>query len=128
MMRFLIAVVIFLAAAAVGLFVADLVLDDFSVTWTGFIQTVVIFALIQAIVSPLMFNLTRKYASAFIGGVGLLATYVALLITSLIGDSLTITGLSTWIAAVVIVWLAAAIAAWVLPFIFVKKKVARARS
>ena len=61
-----------------------------------------------------------KYASAFMGGTALAATLIALIVTSLIGDSLQIDDAATWIAATVIVWLFTAIASLVLPLLLIK--------
>lgn len=123
MIRFLINTAIFFLSALVGLLVADLILDDFSITPTSYVFVAIIFAVIQAILAPLILKMVHKNASAFIGGVGLISTFVALFITNILSDGLTITGLTTWILATLIVWLAGAIAAFILPFFMVKKAV-----
>jgi len=46
---------------------------------------------------------------------------VALIVTDLVSDGLSISGIGTWIAATVIVWIAALLAAFVLPFFGLKK-------
>ena len=56
-----------------------------------------------------------------LGGVALIATLVALIVTDLVSDGLSISGIGTWIAATVIVWIAALLAAFVLPFFGLKK-------
>ena len=56
-----------------------------------------------------------------LGGVALIATLVALIVTDLLSDGLDIEGVGTWIAATVIVWLAALLAAFILPFLGLKK-------
>jgi uncharacterized membrane protein YvlD (DUF360 family) len=56
-----------------------------------------------------------------LGGVALIATLVALIVTDLVSDGLSISGIGTWIAATVIVWIAALLAAFVLPFLGLKK-------
>ena len=54
---------------------------------------------------------------------------MALWLTTLIGDALTIDGgVSTWLAATVIVWLATALATLLLPIILVKAGVEAARA
>ena len=54
---------------------------------------------------------------------------MALWLTTLIGDSLTIDGgVSTWLAAIVIVWLATALATLLIPLILVKFGVEAARA
>lgn len=127
MIRLLIRTAINLVAAAIGLLIADALLDDLTVTASGFILTVVIFALAQAILAPFIFNVVRKNAEAFLGGIGILSTLAALFIASLFGSALEISGLGTWFIAAVIVWLASALASFVLPFILIKAGVERAR-
>lgn len=127
MIRLLIRAAINLVSAAIGLLVANAVLDDLEVTASGFILTVVIFALAQAILAPFILVVVKRNAEAFLGGVGIVSTLVALWVASLFGDALTISGLSTWLVAAVIVWLAAALASFLLPFILLKAGVQNAR-
>jgi uncharacterized membrane protein YvlD (DUF360 family) len=123
MMRFLIRTVIFLGSAALGLWVASLLLDDFSINLTGFVIAVVVFALAQSILSPFIMKMTHRYASAFLGGVGLVSTFVSLLLTTLITDGLSISGVTTWVLATLVVWLVTALATWLLPMWLLKEKV-----
>ncbi len=124
MIRFLINTAIYFAAALVGIIAADAILPGFSVTgWISYVTVAIIFALIQAVLAPFIAKMAEKNAPAFMGGIGLVSTFVSLLITSLIAGSLTIDGASTWLAATVIVWLFAAVAAFLLPFLLVKKVV-----
>ena len=54
MITFLIRALIFLVSAAVGLIVADLVLDGFRIDWSswwGFVFAVVIFAVLQSVLT-----------------------------------------------------------------------------
>lgn len=121
MIRFLINAAIYLGAAAVGLIVAALVLDDFTVDVGPFVVVVVIFAVLQGVLSPFFMKVTDRNASALTGAVGLITTFVALLITDLLSDGLTISGVGTWIVATLIVWIATMIASLLLPVFFVKK-------
>lgn len=123
MIRFLWRTVVFLASAAIGLVAASLLLDDFHISTSGFIITVVIFAVLQSILQPFLLKVAMKNASAFIGGIGLVSTFVALLITSWVGDSLRIDGVSTWILATLIVWLVTAVATLLVPFMLVRSGV-----
>ena len=84
--------------------------------------------LIQAILAPLIFKMVHRNASAFTGGVGIISTLVALVITDLLVDGLDISGASTWILAALIVWLAGACAAFLLPYLFVKRAVGERRA
>ena len=57
------------------------------------------------------------------GSVALIATFIGLVVTSLITDGMNIDGVSTWILATIIVWLGGLLAGIILPMIFVKKAV-----
>ena len=106
---------IFFVSAFLGLLVADLVLPDLTMDPTSYLVAAVIFALVQGILSPLIFKVVHKNASAFSGGVGIISTLVALVITDLVVGGFDISGLSTWILAALIVWLAGAAAALCFP-------------
>lgn len=127
MIRLLIRAVVYLVSAAIGLIVASAVLDDFHLHAGGFIVALVIFALAQLILGPFIARVVRNNAEALLGGVGLVSTFVALLIASLIGDGLEINGVAAWIAGTVIVWLVTAIATMVVPFLLVKAGVKHVR-
>lgn len=123
MIIFLIRVAIFLGSAALGLWVTSLVVDGFSLSAAGFATAVVVFTVAQAILAPFIALMTRKYASAFLGGVGLVSTYVALLVAMVLTDGVEVTGgATTWIAAVVLVWLVTALATLLLPIAFLRKR------
>ncbi len=64
--------------------------------------------------APFVFNIARKYASAVLGGIGLVSTFLALWIATLVGDGLEISGASTWIGVTVVVWLISALGGWLL--------------
>ena len=59
--------------------------------------------------------------SAALGGVALISTFVALLVTDLVSDGLSISGIGTWIGATVVVWLASLLAVFILPYLGLKK-------
>lgn len=123
MIRLLIRTVVFLGSAAIGLLVADWLVDGFDVTSSGFLLVVVVFAAIQSIISPFLAKLAAKNATALLGGIGLIATLIALFVAQAVGDSLTIDGgVSTWLAATVVVWLATALATLLLPIAVVKSR------
>ena len=133
MIMFLLRALIFLASAAVGLIVADLILPGFEISWRqplGFILAIVIFAVLQSILAPWLATVARRRAPAFLGGIGIVSTFVALLIVVLIpGAGLRIGDpWWTWLLAPVIVWLVTAVATWILPALFIKKKVAATRT
>jgi len=124
MVRFLIRLVIFLVTAVLALWVTSLILDDFNISLEGILIAAGIFALLQAILAPFIFNMARKYASFLLGGVGLVSTFLALWITTLFSDSLTISGVTAWVVGTLIVWLITALGGWALGLIFLKKRAA----
>ncbi len=129
MIRFLIRTLVFLASAAIGLWVTSLVVDGVTVQLNGYLITVAIFAVAQSILTPFIAKVVSQNARAFLGGVGLLSTFVALLLASFFGDSLVITGgVLTWVGATVLTWLFTAVATLLLPVALVKAGVERARN
>lgn len=128
MIRFLIRTAIFLGAAAVGIIVAASILEDVTITASGFLVVVAIYAVVQSVISPFLARVAAKNATAFLGGIGLVATLIALIVASWFGDALEITGgVTTWILATLIVWLITALATLLIPFILVKAGVESAR-
>jgi putative membrane protein len=119
--RLLVRMAVAVAANAVGLIVAAALLDGVHLNGAAFFVAVVIFTVVFALLHPfLLMQMRRGRGLAFVGA-ALLATLVALIVTDLVSDGLTIDGAGTWIAATVIVWLAALLAAFILPFLGLRK-------
>jgi uncharacterized membrane protein YvlD (DUF360 family) len=106
---------------AVGLLVAAAFLDGMTLDVTGFVVAVVIFTVVFALMQPFLFSVLRQSRAGVLGGVALIATLVSLIVTTLLTDGLSISGLGTWIAATVIVWVGAVLAGFILPFLGLKK-------
>jgi uncharacterized membrane protein YvlD (DUF360 family) len=121
--RFLIRIVVFIVSAALGLFITSLLIDGFTVNASGFVTSVLVFAVLQSVLSPFLAKVAHRHARALLGGVGLISTFIALVVAHFFTDGLQINGLTAWIAATVVVWLVTALATWLLPFLFVKRKV-----
>ena len=121
MIRLLVRTLIAVAANAVGLIVASVVLDGFSINVASFIVAVVIFTIVFAVLTPFLAVQLRRLGNGAIGATALIATLVSLVVTDLLSDGFSISGVGTWIAAAVIVWLAALVAAFVLPLLGLKK-------
>jgi uncharacterized membrane protein YvlD (DUF360 family) len=119
--RLIVRTLVAVAANAIGLLVAAAVLDGFRLNASGFVLAVIIFTVVFALMQPFLISQMRGRAGRALGGVALIATFLALLITDLLSDGLNIEGVGTWIAATVIVWLAAVLAAFILPFLGLKK-------
>jgi len=128
MIRFLVNAAVYMAAAAIGLIVADVVLDDLSVSYpTGFVTAALLFGLIQALITPLFGQITQRNATMLSGGVGLFSALVALFVTATVADGLTVTGFSTWFVAALVIWLASMGAALILKLTVAKKVIREVR-
>jgi hypothetical protein len=125
--RLLVRTAIVLLGNAVGLIVASLVFSGFEVDVTSFVFALVIFTVAFAVLTPFIASVLRRNdsSSAALGGVALISTFAALLLTDILSDGLSISGLGTWIGATVVVWLASMIAIWILPFLGLKKYLER---
>ena len=110
-----------LLANAVGLLAAVVILPDFSIDALSFIVVTIIFTVVEVVAGPLLISISLKNVPALTGGISLVTTFVGLLITNLVSDGMSISGVSTWVLATLIVWLAALIAEFVLPLIIFRK-------
>lgn len=116
MKRMLIRVALFLGSGAVALVVAWAILgSDFRLSVAGFLTAVVVFSVAQVALSPLVNKLARRYAEPLLGGVGLVSTFLALWVATLLSGGLQIRGVTTWIAATLIVWVVTALATLLAP-------------
>lgn len=131
MITLLFRTLIYLASAGLGLIVADLVLEGFRIDWSkwwGFVICIVIFAILQSILSPWISRLADRYAPVLLGGIGIFSTLIALVIVVLLPiGGLRIVGVPGWILGAVIVWLVTALGTILLPMIFLKKDTAAER-
>ena len=121
MIRLLVRLLIAFASNGVGLIVAAAVLEGMTLNATGFVVSVVIYTILFALLQPFLVSVLRRSPGPVLGGVALIATLVSLIVTTLLTDGLSISGIGTWFAATVIVWLASVLAAFVLPFLGLKK-------
>jgi putative membrane protein len=128
MVRMLIRVALHIAGNAIGLILANLLLSDMSLDASAFIIALLIFTGVEILVQPLLRQIAFKnQASAIQGSTALITTFVALLVTDLISDGLSISGGLTWVLATIIVWLATMLAGIILPMIFLKNAVEERR-
>ena len=123
MIRLIVRTAIILVGNAVGLIVASLVFDGFEIDVTGFVLSLIVFTLAVALLTPFLASTMRRNqsSSAALGGVSLISTFAALVVTDLLSDGLEISGVGTWIGATVVVWLASLLAVFILPFLGLKK-------
>jgi uncharacterized membrane protein YvlD (DUF360 family) len=112
-----------LVGNAVGLIVASLLFNGFDIDVTGFILSLIVFTVAVALFTPFLMNAMQRGRSnsAAVGGVALISTFLALLVTDLFTDGLNVNGIGTWVGATVVVWLASLLAVFILPFFGLKK-------
>ena len=131
MITLLFRTLIYLVSAGIGLIVADLVLPGFQIQWDkwwGFVICIVIFAILQSILSPWIAKLADRYAPVLMGGIGIFSTLVALIVVVLLPiGGLRIVDVTGWLLGSVIVWLISALGTVLLPLIFLKREVKERR-
>ena len=120
MLRLLAAISLHLLANAAGLAIAAALLEGFSLDVTTFILVVVVFTAVEFVLAPLVTKMSLQYAAALRGGVALVTTLVGLIVTTLVTDGLSISGLSAWVVGTLIVWLGGVLAALILPLFLFK--------
>ena len=109
--------VVNLISNAVALVVAATILDDMSLSVSGFFLAVVIFAVAETVVEALVRQAAFRSAPALLGSSALIATLIGLIVTVIISDGLEISGAITWVLATIIVWLIDLLGRFLLPFI-----------
>jgi uncharacterized membrane protein YvlD (DUF360 family) len=108
-----------LLANALALLAASILLTGFTIKGLAFVVAVCIFTASTVILEPLITKIARQNAPYLLGGIALVTTFVGLLVTTLVTDGLSITGIATWVIATLIIWLATIVASLVLPrFLF----------
>ncbi|OBF62440.1 hypothetical protein A5756_00895 [Mycobacterium sp. 852002-53434_SCH5985345] len=112
--------VVLLASWAIGLLIAAWIVPAVSLSASGFVVAVVVFAAAQAVLSLWILKLPHPYASLFLGGTGLALTIVALILASVLTHGLTIDGVPSWLATTVVVWLVTTIGAITLPELLIR--------
>ena len=86
---------------------------------SGFVTAVVIFTVAEVLLLPFFRQMAIQRAHALAGSTALVASLGALIITTVLSDSLQIDGLSTWVVATLIVWGASLVTTLLLPvFVF----------
>jgi uncharacterized membrane protein YvlD (DUF360 family) len=121
MIRLLVGFGLQLLANALGLIVAALTLDKMEISGLGFVVAVVLFTVVVAIAQPFFTQMAISRLPALRGGVALVATLVALIVTSAVSAGLSISGIRTWFLATLIVWVVSLIGALVLPLVLAKE-------
>lgn len=95
-----------LVGTAIGLLVASLLLgDDFRLNGViGFLVSLVVFAILSAFFTWLVFKFLLRNAGSVVALTGLISTFLALFVTSAFTDGLDIDGWG-WVWGTLIVWI-----------------------
>ena len=107
MPRFLLGWLLGLGGNAVGLILAGLILgSDFHFTSvTGFVVSLVIFAILSGLFTWMVLKFLIRNAGSIVALTGLIATFLALLLTTILPwGGLTINGMG-WVWGTLIVWI-----------------------
>lgn len=112
-MRLLFQVLSQLVLASIALIVVNLTLPGVEVSVSGFLVAIAVFTVAHAILGPFVLSLAQRYAAPLAGGVGLIATLLALWVATLFPGGITIHGLQSWILAPIIVWFITALGGWI---------------
>lgn len=123
MIRFLIQIVVNIITSAIALLIVAGLVDGVTLHASGFVVAVLVFVVANVVLSPFVFNMGRKYASALLGGIGLVSTLLALFIATLFNNGLSISGVTAWIVAPLIVWIITALGGWILLAWWTKRRV-----
>jgi hypothetical protein len=118
--------VLALLGNAIGIVVAAAILDDMTLDFPALALDVVVFTLTFVIIQPLTVRTALRHSSMLAGGSALLATLIALVVTDVLSDGLSISGVTTWLLAALIVWIVAVLAGVLLPMVMFKKALGRA--
>ena len=124
-MRLLFQILSQMVLGAIGLLVAHAVLPGFTLHLGGFLTALAIFTLAHALLGPFVLNIAQRYAAPLAGGVGLVATLLALWVASLFHGGIEISGVQAWVLGPVIVWVITALGGWVFMAFIIDKWLGR---
>ena len=105
MPRFLVGWLLGLVGTAIGLILASLILGtDFELNGVvGFFVSLIVFAILSAFFTWLVFKFLLRNAGSVVALTGLISTFLALLVTSVFTSGLDINGWG-WVWGTLIVW------------------------
>jgi uncharacterized membrane protein YvlD (DUF360 family) len=112
--KFLISWLLGLGANAIALILAALIFPGFDLSTEGFFIALIIFAVLTAFLPWLILRVLLRHAGSLIALSGLIATFLALLITTLVSSGLEIDGIGTWVGATLLIWIVSMFI-WVIP-------------
>jgi putative membrane protein len=125
MIRHVAVAVVALLANAIALIVVAWLLDGMTLEVQGLLIEVAIFTGVMILVEALVRRLSPLQGHVFLSGSALLATVIALVVTTLVTDGLQLSGASTWFLAIVLMWGFPVIVRLLLPYVIFKETLRR---
>ncbi|SJN12774.1 hypothetical protein FM113_15800 [Leucobacter sp. 7(1)] len=124
-MRFLFQILTQIVLGAIALIVIHFTLPGVTLHVAGFFVALGVFTLAHALLGPFVLNIAQRYAAPLAGGVGLVATVLALWVATLFPNGIQIQGLDSWVLAPIIVWVITALGGWIIMAFVVDKRLKR---
>lgn len=124
-MRFLFQILTQIVLGAIALIVIHFTLPGVTLHLAGFFVALGVFTLAHALFGPFVLNIAQRYAAPLAGGVGLVATVLALWVATLFPNGIQIQGLDSWVLAPIIVWVITALGGWIIMAFVVDKRLKR---
>lgn len=121
MIRFLLNAGIQLVTAVIALLVAGALVPGFRLEPAGFIVAAAVLTLSQAILGPFVFNVARKYASAILGGIGLVSALLSVWIASLFPGGIHLDGALAWAVSPLVIWVVTTLGGWILGYLILRR-------
>ena len=115
MPKFLMAWILGLAGAAIGLLLCSLIFgDNFKFSSVGgFVLALVIFAILSAVIPYFILKALVRHAGSIVALTGLFSTFIALFFTALT-PWMNVSGFWPWVGSVLIIWVLGMFI-WVIP-------------
>lgn len=124
-MRLLFQIASQLVLAAIAMIVCHFALPGFEMHLVGFLVALGVFTLAHAVLGPFVLNIAQRYAAPLAGGVGLIATMLALWVATLFEGGISLHGVETWVLAPIIVWFITALGGWIFMGFFIERRLKR---
>ncbi|KJL26619.1 hypothetical protein RL72_00951 [Microbacterium azadirachtae] len=122
MLRFLFQILSQLVLGAIALLVVHLTLPDVALSLSGFFVALGVFTLAHIILGPFVQSVAQRYAAPLVGGVGIVATLLAVWIATWFPGGIQIHGVASWILAPLIIWIITALGGWIVMGLIVDRR------
>lgn len=127
-MRFLFQLLSQIVLGAIALIVIHFALPGVTLHIAGFFIALGVFTLAHALLGPFVLSIAQRYAAPLAGGVGLVATLLALWVATLFKGGIEIHGVDSWVLAPIIVWVITALGGWLIMALLVDKRLAKRKA